>query len=139
MGKESFYYSLYFELKQDYPDVPGVRLYVVKSGSPFPVRVLLPGNYLYALTEDWEFKFPQDSLEVLRKQGKDLHHPQIAKRKIVYGAGVFGWSSEGMTYLDNKSGCYCPDENSLSQVKEFLEKMKVPFAPNFKLVNFYHY
>lgn len=114
-----------YPIQIDKPDIEGVKLYVVKVGFPFPSRVLKPGNYLYVLLPDGEFRFPQIPNEDLSLIG-DFHHPQLAKRKPVIGAGIFGFSSNGITFINNKSGCYRPDPDSLDAVAFYLNIMKIP-------------
>lgn len=126
-----------YPIQIDKPDIEGVKLYVVKVGFPFPLRALIPGNYLYVLLPDGEFRFPQLPNQALSQIG-DFHHPQLAKRKPVIGAGVFGLSPSGITFINNKSGCYRPDPDSLNTVGFYLKIMNIPTDENFKFMPFFH-
>ena len=120
-----------YENIYDYPDVRA-KIYVLKKGNGWPEKLLTPGkNYIYVLMRDGEFRFPY------YWEG-DIHHPQLAKRKPVIMAGVFGWSSEGLTFIDNKSGCYRPDPFHLNVVKYVLDFYGVPISMNFMMIEFFH-
>lgn len=67
----------------------------------------------------------------------DMHHPQLAKRSPVIGAGVFGWLGEEVLYIDNKSGCYAPDTDSLFYVVEAFKFYGVPLSKNLKIDYFF--
>jgi hypothetical protein len=115
----------------DYPDVEAKK-FVLKKGTAWPKNLLIPGNnYIYVLMPNGEFRFPY-------YWKGDIHHPQLANRQPVIMAGVFGWSSEGLTFIDNKSGCYRPDPFYLDAVDYVLRLYGVPKSSNFSMEQFFH-
>lgn len=130
----SLSYAPLYELIRDYPDVYNARIYVVKKGQPWPDRILKKGDYLYVLLSNGELRIP-----LLPHTELDMHHPQLAKRLPVIRAGVFGWSGKEVLYIDNKSGCYAPDSDSLYYVVEAFKFYGVPLSKNLKIDYFLHY
>jgi len=120
-----------WEMIFDYPDVEA-KTFVLKKGMRWSKNLLTPGkSYVYVLMPDGEFRFPY------YWEG-DIHHPQLAKRRPVIMAGVFGWSLDGVTFIDNKSGCYRPDPFYLDVVKYVLDFYGVPISMNFRMIEFLH-
>lgn len=126
-------FAITYDLVNDYPNVDG-KVWSVRLGQAWPGRLLVPGNYLYALLSDGELRVP-----FLPHTDLDMHHPQLARRMPVVGAGLFGWTGNDVTYIDNKSGCYTPDSESLYYVSEAMKFYGVPFNAHFRFDNFLHY
>ena len=131
--QNSMSYGRQYELVTDFPNVGGA-IWSVRKGQHWPERILHPGNYLYVLLPDGEIRIPH-----LPHTSLDMHHPELAKRNPVIGAGVLGWNSGNVTFIDNKSGCYTPDAFSLAYVKQALQFWGVPLSNNLILDEFEHY
>jgi hypothetical protein len=126
-------YAIVYDLVCDFPDVGG-KVWSIRNNQPWPRRTLKAGDYLYVLMPDGELRIPQ-----LPHTTLDMHHPELARRKPVIGAGVLGWSGTDITCIDNKSGCYTPDTWSIWTVICALKFYSVPLNPHYKSDPFVHY
>ncbi len=93
-----------------YP-ITGERKWVVRKGQPWP-RCLADGNYLYVVVPDGEIRFSE-----LPRPQSNIHHPELVKGKQVIAAGIFKMFDGKIIMINNESGHYMPDMDSVYLAK----------------------
>ena len=89
-----------------YPDT-GERRWVLNKGRGWP-RILPDGSYIYTVTPDGEVRFSEHP-----RPTSQMHHPELVHGKEVIAAGMMNIQHNIIVAIDNESGHYAPDEDSV--------------------------
>jgi hypothetical protein len=89
---------------------------------------MINGNYLYVTLPDGEIRFT----EFPRPQSK-MHHPELVNGRPVIAAGIFMLFNCKVLMINNESGHYMPDVDSVMYAKFAFQFWGIPLAENLKL------
>lgn len=103
-----------------YFEPTGERRWIIRKGMPWP-KTLKDGMYPYCVLEDGEVRFSERP-----RPESNIHHPELVNNKDVLAAGMFRINDKKITYIDNQSGHYAPEADSINYAIMAMQHWGIP-------------